>query len=519
MPKTILLADDSVTIQKVVGISFANEDVVLLTVDNGDDAVTRARESRPDIVLADIVMPGKSGYEVCEALRSEPTLADIPVLLLSGTFETFDEDRAREVGANGHITKPFEAQSLVDRVNELLEAGVPPTPEPAAAQDAMMGTSFADPSASQSGSESYDFFDDEMPSMSGSEPPQLAETKLIGHDLASDSLSGQVFDLEPMEERGGTAAPIGETPAAAGAMDEAPEASQDDSDGGFGASFAPEEPVASSSAFSFDENPALAEAVEAFAHPDSHDAPARPEPDPLTTPVPMASEPGASGAGAEADSLSDEVLARGVSQNFDATEIHQPDPGPAAGDDLYDEIEGDIFADSGVGGSPFADEASAAAIPPMPPEVPAEPAAFPEAEPLPAAAPEGWDEDPESLSQSALEPLPALGSEPEADVMAESHERPPATSIPVEAPAVPEPPPAPAAVAGATPAPIPAELQERMHATLERVAWEAMGDLSERVIKETLSRIESIAWEVIPQMAETMIREALERITASDEDE
>ena len=59
---------------------------------------------------------------------------------------------------------------------------------------------------------------------------------------------------------------------------------------------------------------------------------------------------------------------------------------------------------------------------------------------------------------------------------------------------------------------LPADLQERMHETLERVAWEAMGDLSDRVIKETLSRIEAIAWEVIPQMAETLIREELARI-------
>ena len=75
MPKTLLLADDSVTIQKVVGISFANEDVVLLTVDNGDDAVARAREARPDLVLADVVMPGKNGYEVCEAIKADPSLA------------------------------------------------------------------------------------------------------------------------------------------------------------------------------------------------------------------------------------------------------------------------------------------------------------------------------------------------------------------------------------------------------------------------------------------------------------
>ncbi len=68
MAKKLLLADDSVTIQKVVGISFASEDVTLITVDNGNDAITKAQESRPDVILADVVMPGKNGYEVCEGV-------------------------------------------------------------------------------------------------------------------------------------------------------------------------------------------------------------------------------------------------------------------------------------------------------------------------------------------------------------------------------------------------------------------------------------------------------------------
>ena len=101
MSKTLLLADDSVTIQKVVGISFANEDVRIVTVDNGDDAVARAREIKPDIVLADVVMPGKSGYDVCAAIKGDPELRGTPVLLLTGTFETFDEDRARNRRDNG----------------------------------------------------------------------------------------------------------------------------------------------------------------------------------------------------------------------------------------------------------------------------------------------------------------------------------------------------------------------------------------------------------------------------------
>ncbi len=125
MPKTLLLADDSITIQRVVGITFANEDYEITTVDNGDDAVSKAAEIKPDIVLADVIMPKKNGYEVCHAIKNNPELKDIPVLLLAGTFEAFDENRAREVGANGHITKPFESQALIDKVNALVEGGVP----------------------------------------------------------------------------------------------------------------------------------------------------------------------------------------------------------------------------------------------------------------------------------------------------------------------------------------------------------------------------------------------------------
>src|SRR5215510_10863147 len=103
MSKSLLLADDSVTIQKVVGISFANEDIEITTVDNGRDAVAKARAIRPDVILADVVMPGMSGYEVCETVKADPSLRHIPVLLLTGTFEAFDQARANAVGAAGHV--------------------------------------------------------------------------------------------------------------------------------------------------------------------------------------------------------------------------------------------------------------------------------------------------------------------------------------------------------------------------------------------------------------------------------
>jgi CheY-like chemotaxis protein len=131
MPKTLLLADDSVTIQKVVGIVFATEDYRVVPVDNGEDALRKARELRPDIVLADAVMPRMNGYELCQAVKADPQLADVPVLLLAGTFEPFDEARARAARADGHIAKPFDSQSLLSRVRELVEGiTVEPMPLP-----------------------------------------------------------------------------------------------------------------------------------------------------------------------------------------------------------------------------------------------------------------------------------------------------------------------------------------------------------------------------------------------------
>jgi len=138
MPKTLLVADDSLTVRKVIGMVLALEDFQVTSVDNGIDAIARAREMRPDLVVADVLMPGRSGYEVCEALKSDPSTASIPVLLLAGNFEPFDEARARAARADAHITKPFESQAFLDRVRTLvgLPAGqpmMPPRPAVAAA--------------------------------------------------------------------------------------------------------------------------------------------------------------------------------------------------------------------------------------------------------------------------------------------------------------------------------------------------------------------------------------------------
>jgi CheY-like chemotaxis protein len=123
MSNKLLLADDSITIRKVVGIIFANEDYSLSVVDNGIAALETAREIIPDIILADVLMPGKTGYEVCEEIRRDPALSHLPLLLLTGAFEPFDEEKARLSGADDFISKPFESQQLIEKVRSLIELG------------------------------------------------------------------------------------------------------------------------------------------------------------------------------------------------------------------------------------------------------------------------------------------------------------------------------------------------------------------------------------------------------------
>jgi CheY-like chemotaxis protein len=123
MGNRLLLADDSITIQKVVAIIFANEEFELTVVDNGNAALEKARELRPDVMLVDALMPGKTGYEVCTEIRRDPNLGSVPILLLIGAFEPLDEQKARDCGADASISKPFESQQLIDKVKELLEMG------------------------------------------------------------------------------------------------------------------------------------------------------------------------------------------------------------------------------------------------------------------------------------------------------------------------------------------------------------------------------------------------------------
>jgi CheY-like chemotaxis protein len=120
MPHKLLLADDSVTIQRVIELTFADEDIQVTVVGDGRQAIERVQSERPDIVLADIGMPERDGYEVAAFIKNDPRLSSIPVVLLTGAFEPLDETRARSAGFDGVLSKPFEPQTVINRVKELL---------------------------------------------------------------------------------------------------------------------------------------------------------------------------------------------------------------------------------------------------------------------------------------------------------------------------------------------------------------------------------------------------------------
>ncbi len=125
MSRRILLADDSVTIQKVIELTFMDDDYEVRAVGNGDEALAMLSALEVDFVIADVHMPGASGYEVCR--RSKQVRPEVPVLLLVGTFEPFDEAQARAAGADSFLKKPFDSQELLGRVHDLLGGAAAPS--------------------------------------------------------------------------------------------------------------------------------------------------------------------------------------------------------------------------------------------------------------------------------------------------------------------------------------------------------------------------------------------------------
>lgn len=367
MPRTLLLADDSVVIQKLVGLSFANVDIELITADNGDTAIELARTHRPDAVIADVIMPGRSGYEVCEALQLDPELRHTPVLLLTGTFEAFDEERARQVGAVGHITKPFEAQALVERVSELFE-GRPSTAPFSAPGEVPVA---AEPLATRPtpSTDPFDLFED---------------------DLADLTTAARIHEPDPA---------TGDSPSA----------------------------------------------------PQGTDADA----------VPMPTE------------ISHHELDLDLDLDLDLVDLSLEDElaeagGGPIGAAAFDPQAADVPPDWLSGGFGEAGSGDEFATPSDP-----------------AVAPPTTHPLPQDDTIVPLGPAPQGSGHP-------SGSDPNASDALLEA--------------------LPAAVRERLHDTLEKVAWEAFSDLSDQVVRQVLERVEAIAWEVIPQLTETMIRDEIRRL-------
>ena len=411
MPKTLLLADDSVTIQKVVGITFANEDVELVTALNGDDALRKARELKPDLVMADIGMPGLDGYELCAAIRAEPELANIPVLLLTGTFETYDEERAVEVGASAYIAKPFEAQGLIDQVNTLLNTppeSAAPAPKPghdeadsphANSRHVLGAVPLSRPTSREADS------DKKLPS---AEPPDLLAGPL-GAPLPPPAAGTTRSSDLTFEDLDFQAAPAGDSGSNTQIFGDAP-------------------PLASGSVGQQRSSASepIAEAVDTDPGFDQNGETAFL--DPMTLPT-------------------------------------KPDQEPL----------GDAIEDAGPGtpaaSSPFAglDAAPAEALPSRDESVIDVPEVLPEPEPL--------------QTMTFPEPIPS-------------------ESVPM------------GRTAGSAG---PALDQQAISNAIEKVAWEAFGNLSEQLVREVVKKVESIAWEVVPQLAERMLQEEIDKLKRGSE--
>lgn len=166
--RKLLLADDSVTIQKVVNLTFADEGIEVISVGDGDSAMEKVAEVSPDLIMADVNMPGLTGYEICERIRQDDNLRRTPVILLVGSFEPFDEDEARRVGADDYLTKPFQSiRQLVNKVTVLLETRISENGDAAnnaGSLDDTLEMDVADLSANVSASPKFEDtgYDDEM---------------------------------------------------------------------------------------------------------------------------------------------------------------------------------------------------------------------------------------------------------------------------------------------------------------------------------------------------------------------
>ena len=119
---TVFFIDDSATMREVIKIAFRRENIEVVACHDGDAAIAQMQQQHPDVVISDVIMPGKDGYEVCQQIKQTPGFGNTPVVLMSGVVNRNVAEKAFAVKADELIRKPFQPQDLIARVKQLLES-------------------------------------------------------------------------------------------------------------------------------------------------------------------------------------------------------------------------------------------------------------------------------------------------------------------------------------------------------------------------------------------------------------
>ena len=127
---TVYFIDDSATMREVIKIAFRRENINVVAYSDAATALSGIENARPDVVITDVIMPDKDGYEVCQFIKSSQVLGEIPVILMSGVVNKQVAEKAFSVKADELIRKPFQPQDLITRVRHLLRTGDAPAPVP-----------------------------------------------------------------------------------------------------------------------------------------------------------------------------------------------------------------------------------------------------------------------------------------------------------------------------------------------------------------------------------------------------
>ena len=138
---TIYFIDDSATMREVIKIAFRRENINVVACHDAAQALAEIETTKPDIVITDVIMPDKDGYDVCQYIKNHPELARIPVVLMSGVVNRAVAEKAFAVRADELLRKPFQPQDLIARVKHLLKPNGAPAPTPAAAASAAVALS------------------------------------------------------------------------------------------------------------------------------------------------------------------------------------------------------------------------------------------------------------------------------------------------------------------------------------------------------------------------------------------